>query len=427
MKYHFCKSHRLSICSGVKIEIWRKNLYVLWGTQFLAMIGMNLVVPFLPFYIRQLGVTDDDALARWSGLIFAGPFITSFIATPFWGKLGDKYGRKLMVVRAIFGLGIAQILIGFSPNVYLFFTFRVLQGIISGFLASAIALVSTSTPKERMGYALGFLQSATAGGTMLGPFIGGVLADTIGYRPIFFIVAGLCIVGGFVVMKFVQETQPTSHEGTSSSVLENVKYMFSNAQLRITAFTIILVQASALMIEPIFALYIEQFAADTKYIATLAGGVFSIAGVFMVISSPWWGKRNDRMGFKQNLILATTGTGVAYSLHLIVPNLYLLVLLRALLGFVRGGILHALYSVISLRSPANRKSGLIGIASSLNVFGNMIGPLIGGTIAAQFGIMSVFIVNSMLFLSTSLLMWKYFADDSSAKTVKVSEAVEIPD
>jgi DHA1 family multidrug resistance protein-like MFS transporter len=411
----------------VKTETWRKNLYVLWGTQFLAMAGMNLIVPFLPFYIRQLGVTDNDALAQWSGLVFAGPFVTSFIATPFWGKLGDKHGRKLMVVRAIIGLGIAQVFVGFSQNVYQLLFFRLVQGTISGFIASAIALVSTSTPKERIGYALGFLQSATAGGTMLGPFIGGLLADMIGYRTIFFVVAGLCFVGGFVVIRFVQETPQSKPQGATSSVLENVKLMFSDTQLRITAFTIVLVQASALMIEPIFALYIERFSTATKYISTLTGGIFSIAGVFMVIAAPWWGKRNDRMGFKHNLILATTGTGVAYSLHLIVPNIYLLALLRAGLGFVRGGILHSLYSVISLRSPSDKKSGLIGIASSLNVFGNMVGPLVGGTIAAHFGIMSVFIVNSVLFLWTSLLVWKYVSEVSNVKSVGTAEAVEIAD
>lgn len=408
-------------------EPWKKNLYVLWGTQFLAMVGMNLIVPFLPFYIRQLGVTDENSLPQWSGLVFAGPFVTSFIATPFWGKLGDKYGRKLMVVRAIIGLGIAQIFIGFSQNVYQLLFFRLLQGVISGFIASAIALVITSTPKERTGYALGFLQSATAGGTMLGPFIGGILADMIGYRAIFFVVSGLCFAGALVVIRFVREAPRDARQTAPSGVLKNAGLMFSDTQLRIAACTIVLVQASALMIEPIFALYIERFSTATKYISTLTGGVFSIAGVFMVIAAPWWGNRNDRLGFKHNLILATAGTGVAYSLHLIVPNIYLLCVLRAGLGFVRGGILHSLYSIISLRSPAEKKSGLIGIASSLNIFGNMAGPLIGGAIAARFGILSVFVVNSILFMTASALVWKYVSEVGRTGTPEAPEAAEAGD
>jgi len=123
------------------MESWRTNLYVLWGTQFLAMLGMNLVVPFLPFFIRSLGVTDPNELARWSGLVFAGPFVLSFIATPLWGTLGDRYGRRTMVIRAIFGLALSQLLMGFSQNVVQLLMFRVLQGAISGFIAATLALV----------------------------------------------------------------------------------------------------------------------------------------------------------------------------------------------------------------------------------------------------------------------------------------------
>jgi DHA1 family multidrug resistance protein-like MFS transporter len=170
-RHSFCFSLALWVYSMV-MELWRKNLYILWGTQFLAMVGMNLVVPFLPFYIRDLGVSDPDELARWSGLVFAGPFFLSFVATPLWGALGDRYGRKMMVVRALFGLALSQALIGLSQNVIQLFLFRILQGGISGFIAASLALVSTSTPRQHTGYALGLMQSSSAGGMVLGPFVG---------------------------------------------------------------------------------------------------------------------------------------------------------------------------------------------------------------------------------------------------------------
>ncbi len=194
------------------MEPWRKNLYILWATQFLAMVGMNLVVPFLPFFIRELGVTDPDELARWSGLVFSGPFVLSFIATPIWGALGDRYGRKNMVVRAIFGLAVSQLLVGFSQDVIQLFIFRIVQGAISGFIASSLALVSTNTPREKVGYALGLMQSASAGGMVLGPFVGGLLADLIGYREIFFVTASLCTIGGVVVV-FLRARSSTRSRG----------------------------------------------------------------------------------------------------------------------------------------------------------------------------------------------------------------------
>jgi DHA1 family multidrug resistance protein-like MFS transporter len=392
------------------MELWRKNLYILWGTQFLAMMGMNLVVPFLPFFIRELGVSDPNELAWWSGLVFSGPFLLSFFATPIWGTLGDRYGRKIMVVRAIFGLAISQVLIGFSQDVYQLLLFRIVQGAISGFIASALALVSTNTPKERMGYALGFLQSSTAGGMVLGPFVGGVLADLVGYREIFYLTATLCAIGGVVVVLNVREVTHTDFQTKRFSVVENYRLMYSDKRLRIVGAVLVVGQVSVLMIEPIFALFIETFKTDTKYLSTLAGSIFSVSGIFMVASAPWWGKRNDRLGYKRNLYTALAIVGVAYAGHIIVANLVQLALLRAFLGLARGGVLPALYSLTSLYSPPERRGGMIAIASSLTILGNMLGPVIGGLVASRFGITASFVANSFMLVTASFVVWKYLSE-----------------
>jgi len=407
------------------MDTWRRNLYILCGTQFLGMMAMNLVVPFLPFYLRALGVTNADDLARWSGLVFAGPFMTAFVATPFWGALGDRYGRKLMVIRALFGLTISQLLIGFAQDAVQIFAFRLLQGALSGFIAATLALVSASTPRERIGYALGMLQSSTAAGTVIGPFVGGLLADLIGYREIFFIVAALCLIAGIVVMKLVDEIALPGITSTNFfTPFHNMRLMVTDKHLRVVALTIVLAQTSVQMIEPIFALFIESFTAETRFLSTLTGAIFAIAGVFMVFSAPWWGKRNDRSGFKQNLVSALAGTGVAYGFHLLVPNLFALTGLRALLGFARGGILPALYSLTNLHAPGDRKSGMIGIASSMTILGNMIGPIIGGMIGGNIGIRACFAVSSGMLIMTALIVWKYMRNDSlrsQSETTSVKE------
>jgi DHA1 family multidrug resistance protein-like MFS transporter len=388
------------------MDLWRKNLYILWGTQFFAMVGMNLVVPFLPFYIRQLGVTDDAEVVRWSGLVFAGPFVSSFFATPFWGNMGDKYGRKPMVVRALIGLAIAQVFIGFSQNVMQLFLFRIVQGAISGFIASALALVSTGTPKNRVGYAMGVLQSASAGGVVLGPFVGGVLADLVGYRMIFFVSAALCLVGAIAVIYQVREVREAGEGTARFSVLDNYKLMYSHKQLRLVALCLVVGQVSVLMVEPIFALFVESFKADTAYIATLAGSIFSVTGLFSTISAPWWGKRNDRKGYKKGLFIGMALTGFAYIGHNLVQSLWQLAILRAVLGVGRGGVLPALYSLANLHAPPERKGGIIAIASSMTILGNMLGPVLGGFVAAHTGIRQMFLVNSALALVVALVVWK---------------------
>ncbi|MFN0158987.1 MAG: MFS transporter [Bacteroidota bacterium] len=406
------------------MDLWRKNLYILWGTQFLAMLGMNLVVPFLPFYIRELGVTDPKELAMWSGVAFSGTFFSAFIFTPFWGTLGDKYGRKAMVVRALFGLALSQVFIGLAMNAWQVVIFRIVQGAISGFIASALALVATNTPRERIGYALGLLQSATAAGMVLGPFVGGVLADLIGFREIFFITATLCAVGGVVVVMNVKEQRKGDVATKVFTVRDNYRLMFTDRRLRIVALGLVIGQMSVLMIEPIFALFIEGFEADTEYIATLAGGIFSIAGLFMVISAPWWGRRNDRIGYKKNMTLSLGVIAVAYACHGLVTSLVQLGILRAILGFFRGGVLPGLYSLTSLYAPPERRGGMMAIASSLTLFGNMLGPTLGGFVSGHFGIKASFIANSLMLMGLSFVFWHFLDETPVKQSVESIEFVE---
>lgn len=393
---------------------WRRNLYILWGTQFLAMVGMNLVVPFLPFYIRSLGVTDPDDLSRWSGLVFAGPFFLSIIATPFWGSMGDRHGRKMMVVRALFGLAVSQVLIGIAQDVYQLLLFRMVQGAVSGFIASALALISTNTPKEHIGYALGFIQSSSAGGMVLGPFVGGVLADLVGYREIFYLTALLCAIGGFVVIFLVSEEFTPSRGGTARAVMDNFKLMVTDTRLRVVALTLVIAQMSVLMIEPIFALYIESFESDARFMSTLAGSIFSILGFFMVISAPWWGRRNDRYGYTKNLASALVVVGIAYAGHIIVTNLIQLAVLRAFLGFARGGVLPSLYGLTNIYSPHDRRGGMMAVASSMTILGNMVGPVTGGAIAGQFGIAASFVATSTLLVAAGYMVYRWLPEHAAS-------------
>ncbi|MGH2567718.1 MAG: MFS transporter, partial [Bacteroidota bacterium] len=296
-----------------KVEPWRRNLSIIWASQFIAMMGMSLVVPFLPFFIRDLGVESTEEVARWSGLVFAGPFFVSFFSTPVWGYLGDRYGRKAMTVRAIFGLGISQLLVGSAQSVEMLFFFRMIQGGISGFLAAALALVSANTPREQSGYAVGLLQTATSSGSVLGPLIGGSLADAVGFRPIFFIVAGLCAASGLLIMKYVrEETKPRPEQSNAQSLLGNYGYALSSKPIRVTLVVMVISQSAVFMIQPIFALYVESLITDTTYLATMTGAIFSVVGVFTVLAAPWWGKRNDAKSYKKNLTIALSGAALAY-------------------------------------------------------------------------------------------------------------------
>ena len=352
------------------MEFWRRNLYNLWIAQFLAMAGMSMVIPFLPYYIRDLGVTDPNELEKWSGLVFSGPFVLSFMLTPVWGMLGDKYGKKPMVMRAVVGLAISQLLIGLSQNVFQLFVFRMVQGGISGFIASSLALVSSNTPREHSGYAIGVLQSSISSGNVIGPMIGGFLADLTSHRTVFFITSGLCVISSVLVYFFVRE-QVVKKEKITYNVFQNYKYVFSNAQLRLAMISITLVQVSISVSQPIFALFIEGFNTETQYLSTLAGSIFGVMGVFTIIASPWWGKRNDSGKYKRNLFLAITGASIAYMMHSLISNPYQLFPIRAFLGFCIGGIIPVFYSYINknisldIEAPSILAASMIPNGSSL--------------------------------------------------------------
>jgi DHA1 family multidrug resistance protein-like MFS transporter len=405
----------------------------MWASQFIAMVGMSLVVPFLPFYIRHLGVKSTEDVARWSGLVFAGPFFLAFFLTPVWGYLGDRYGRKLMTVRAIFGLAASQLLIGLAQNVEMLFVFRMIQGAISGFIAAALGLVSATTPREKAGYAVGLMQTAQSSGNVIGPLIGGTLADTLGFRPIFYIVAVLCTVSGIVIIKFVKEAERPGNDGHQQlSVASNYRYAFSSKPIRIALAIMLISQTAVFMIQPIFALYVESLVGDTNLLATMAGGIFSVVGIFVVISAPWWGKRNDAKSYKKNLSIAILGAGVSYTAQGLVTNAYQLIFFRATLGFCLGGMLPTLYSYISKNSSLERRGGIMGIASSGNILANMIGPIAGGFIAAHVGLRQNFFITGGILMLTVLLVRGFFVDMRENATVtridqKETEAVATGD
>lgn len=277
---------------------WKRNLYIIWIAQFIAMIGMSMVIPFLPFYIRELGVTDPTELEKWSGLVFAGPFVLSFVMTPVWGALGDKFGKKPMVVRAIFGLALSQLLLGLATDVFQLLLFRMFQGAVSGFIAASLALIASVTPKEKSGYALGMLQTSIAAGTIIGPVIGGLLADIISVSNIFFITSVMCFSSGILII-FLVDKGSTMVQNSSYTVIDNIKYSFSSPRLIIPLISIFFVQVALMMTMPVFALYIESFKINTEYISTITGTIFGVMGLFTVISSPWWGKKERRKRYKE--------------------------------------------------------------------------------------------------------------------------------
>lgn len=387
----------------------KRNLYVMWICQFLAMVGMSSIVPFLPLFVRELGITSIEETSKWSGLVFAGPFFVSLFLSPLWGNLGDKYGRKLMTLRAIFGLAAAQILIGFSQDITQLFIGRLLQGALSGFLPAAMALIASNTPENKIGYSLGILQSSTAAGTVLGPLFGGIISDLISFRFVFFVVGGLLIIVGFAIVIFVKE-EITDSKKESYSLVENWKYVLLNKKFLIPSTLIMLAALGISFVRPIFVLYIESLQINKNYLPTITGALYSIVGIFSIVSAYWWGKRVEIFGLKSCIALASLITGIMYSLHFFIKNPYLLIPVRTLLGFGYGAIMPLLFTTISQNVFKERRGGVMGIGSSFQIMGNLVGPILGGYAGAIIGIPFSFLFTGAIFFGITALAYLTIKD-----------------
>lgn len=383
------------------MEPWKRNLYSLWATEFLAALGMALILPFLPFYIRELGVKDLHDVERWSGFVFAAPFLVATFTSPLWGWLGDRYGRRMMLIRAVFGFALSSSLMAFAQTVQQLFVLRLLQGGISGFIAATLAIVTTTTPRERMGYAMGVLQTSLTTGAIIGPFIGGLLADRIGYRNIFFITGGFGFLAGVLVIFLVQEKERTPEEMRVGGWFSNYRFVFTSPTLVAIFSASLIAQVAIMSIQPVLSLFVETLWPGTEHLATIAGGVFAVTGFASLLSAPYWGKKGDLMGYKRILAITLLGTGISCAPQAFVNRAYQLLLLRFAHGLFAGGILPALYALTTLNVPEKRRGGVLGITRSGLLIGNVIGPISGGFLAASLGMRPLFLFTGALLIGVT--------------------------
>jgi DHA1 family multidrug resistance protein-like MFS transporter len=385
------------------MEPWRKNLYILWTAEFLAALGMAFVLPFIPFYLRELGVGEAAEVKKWSGLIYAGPFLAATFTVPLWGWLGDRYGRKAMLIRALIGFAAMTFLMGFAQSAPQLFALRIVQGAVSGFVAATLAIVAATTPPRHMGYAMGVLQTSLTTGAIVGPFVGGFLADRLGYRNIFFVTALFAAVATLLVVLWVREEPSSLQKEESPGFFSNFRFVFASPTLATIFVGGMIAQAALLTVQPVLSLLVENLWAGSTNVSTVAGGVFAVTGIAGLLAAPLWGRKLDRSGYKKTLRLTLLWSGITCLPQAVVTHVYQLFLLRFVHGLFTGGILPALNTLVTLNAPADRRGGVLGIARSGLLIGHILGPILGGYFSAFFGIPMIFILTGALLIAVTFV------------------------
>jgi DHA1 family multidrug resistance protein-like MFS transporter len=400
------------------MENWKKNLYVIFFAEMIAITGMNFVVPFLPFYIKELGISGTEQITHWSSWLMGAPALAMILVSPFWGYLADRLGRKPMIERAMFGGAISIFLMAWASNVYQLLILRLIQGALAGTVAACIALVSASSPSKKMGFSLGLVQTGIFLGNFLGPLLGGLSADILGFRNSFKITGILLFIAGWLIFFLVEEKFiPSTKKEEVIPFKKSMALFFNNQQLFIMLFILFLVQFSVMIINPFFALFMVTIVTDPKTISALTGLMFAITGLISAFSSVNMGKLNEKIPGKFLLTISLLGTGCFFLLQGFVTNVTQLALLRFGLGFFYGGIIPTANTIISLLTPPQDRGKVFGIANSTTFLGNIFGPIAGAFIITTFNLTSVFVFTGGILLLAGLAL---------PAIIKKSEKTKIP-
>lgn len=404
------------------MKSWKVNLIVLWFGQFLVNAGMTMITPFLSLYLaRNLHVQGEQAIGLWAGAIFAANFATSFIFQPLWGKLADKYGRKIMLLRSGFGMAIVITLMGFATQPWHLLALRLLNGTISGFNPAAVALVSGAAPKNRMGFAMGTIQSGIVAGTILGPLIGGLLAEWVGFRPIFYITGLLLFIASMLAMLFVRESfdrEEAAHT-PQISVLQGFKELNKTPQLTALFAVTFLLQFAMLSPMSLLPIYVEKLHGIPTDVPFWAGFVSAVTGISNMITSPVLGRISDKIGAHRILTFSLIGAAATLIPQAFAHTVWQLIVIRFLMGIFMGGLLPSVNSLIRFYTPDGMESRAFGFNSSTLALGNMLGSLIGGFLAGYIGIEGIFIVAGVLLLfNTVWVRWKLYGRPKTAALSK---------
>ena len=420
------------------IEPWKINLISVWFGCFFTGLAISQIIPFLPLYLEQLGVTGGESLSLWSGLTFSITFVVSAAVAPLWGSLADRKGRKLMLLRAAFGMGVVILLQAFVTEAWQLLLLRALMGLTSGYIPNAMALVAAQVPRERSGWALSCVSTGQIGGVILGPMLGGLLADCVGLRTVFIVTAVLLMVSFLVTLFLIKETGyiPVSKKDKLSG--REVFRSLDNPKLMLCLFfTTMVIQMCNGSVNPILTLFVRELAPTAENIAFLSGVIAALPGVSALLAAPRLGRLGDRIG-TQRILLATMVISLLLFIAMsFVTSTTQLGVLRFLLGFADGAMMPAVQTLLVRHSRDNITGRIFGYNQSFMYLGNVAGPLLGAAVSAVAGFRWVFFATAVVVLINVVFLKRFYrrpktvlpasVDKSSAQPASAAESVKTQD
>ncbi|HYK92095.1 MAG TPA: MFS transporter [Acidobacteriota bacterium] len=402
-------------------EQWRRNRLAINIAAALVYAGFTFVMPFLPLYVKELGIQGDAEIATWSGiLITVAPLLAGFLG-PLWGRMGDRYGMKIMVERCILALALHWGFFGFAANTYHLLVLRIVLGMFGGFGILAMPLLVSTTPREHMSRSIGYLQTVQMISSAVGPLIGGMLADWIGIRSTCLVSTALNVLGLILVNRLYREGH-SDDRSPKSGAAERISLREAAA---LPAFgTMIAVIFSVNFVErsftPVVPLYILQLGTSLSHAAKTAGLILSLGLLSEAISASVLGNQLRTIA-PRKLLLWRLAAGLLVSFPMgLVWSTSQLLLLRLLMGLLAGGCVVVVYTLGSRVIPAHSRATSFSFLSSSGLLGASLGPVVAGALT-HLSLRAIFFFNSFVFLLLLALSYRTVGGNAAQGSSRLSE------
>ncbi|MEW5718760.1 MAG: MFS transporter, partial [Chloroflexota bacterium] len=362
----------------------------------------------------ELGVTDEAQVKLYAGLAIGLSPLTMALVSPIWGALADRFGRKVMVQRAMFGSAITFFATVFVGDVHMFLFLRALQGCFTGTIAAANTLVASSVPRERVGYAQGTLQVAVYLGILLGPTIGGVVADLWGYRMAFLVTSAILTLGGVMVFWVEEHFEPATRVRLAGGLVRDLRVILGTAPLLSVFVLRIFSRLGDRILGPILPLFVQQLLPTVSKVASVTGLIIGASALTSAVGAIFLGRASDRLGARPVLLWCALAAALFNAAQYFVADAIQLLILQMLTGFALGGTLTALTALLAKLSPEGRQGVVYGLDASAMSIANFFGPLIGASIAIGFGLEPCFLFAAAVYGLTAAAVAKFIPAVDSA-------------
>ncbi len=386
---------------------WRSNRCVLPLANLICGLGFNLVWPFVPLMVRGLGVREN--LETWVGYMLMVFYLVSFAVSPIWGGIADHYGRKLMVLRAMLGIGVAMMVMPFAETPLSFAALLMLIAVFNGFTPAGVSLLVANTPPRRIGSVVALAQTGGLIGQVLGPALGAMLIAIFDQQhQVFWISGGLMLAGGALVALFAGEVKQLAAGPWRARWVGGLRDLLAVPRiglLYLIGFLFMIMWFGGVTVITVFVLQLlEAQGAGAAREAFWVGAAAMAMAVGTVIALPLWGRALDRIGPGRVLVFAAVATIVTHLPLLVIDTPLQLVITRAAFGLTAAAMPTAIVQLIRMHAPAGTDARAISYSTAFQFFAMGLAPFAAGLIGPVFGL-RVYFALTIIAMAGGLVLW----------------------